>query len=575
MPVPHLPEHAAGAARETSLEPENAAPPVHARGQSLGRRAVLKGLALGAGGALAPALLARTVKAATSGLVVETVQGKVRGSSVAGARVYKGIRYGASTAGANRFMPPAPVMPWAGIRDATQFGNSAPQQPESLGAIETWYTTLQPLGEDCLFLNVFAPAHEKSRARRPVMVWLHGGGWSSCAGTSPGFDGTNLARDGEVVVVTVNHRLNVFGYLYLGDKDPRFADAGSAGMLDLVAALRWVRDNIGEFGGDPHNVTIFGQSGGAAKVTALMGMPAARGLFHKAVVESCSGGLRLNGQDEAVQQGRLLAEHLGMPSLDGAALQAVPMERLIAAMHPIKDPFRPVLDRRNFLHDPFDPAASELAASVPMLVGNAATETTLYLAIDPRNLSLDAAQVHQRVARLLKIDAAEAAGMIEVYRAELDKPSPSDVLAAISTDYIFRRNTLRVAELQARQAPVYAYLFDWHTPVMGGLLHAPHTVEVPFVFGTTKVAAGLLGHGPEIPKLSRDVMGAWTAFARTGNPNTPHLPHWPQYDATGRASMLLNVESRVAHDPGGQARKLLDKLPPYEYNVDRSSMLHA
>jgi len=539
------------------------------------RRSVLKGLALAAGGAFAPALWTRQVRAATDNLVVESAAGKLRGMSIDGVHVYKGVRYGATTAGANRFMPPGPVAPWAGIQDATGFGNSAPQDAESLGAIANWYTKIQPISEDCLFLNIFAPGHDKSRARRPVMVWLHGGGWASCAGTAPGFDGTNLARDGDVVVVTVNHRLNLFGYLYLGDKDARFADAGNAGMLDLVASLKWVRDNIAAFGGDPNNVTIFGQSGGAAKVAALMGMPAAQGLFHKAVVESCSGGLRLEGQQEAEQQAHVLASRLGLQGLDGATLQAMPMEQLLDAMKAVKDPFRPVLDGRSFRQNPFDPSASTLAASVPLLIGNAATETTLYLAINPRNLSLDSAEVHKRVARLLKIDDAQTTGMIDVYRASLTEPSPSDVLAAISTDYVFRRNTLHLAALQSKQAPVYTYVFDWKTPVMGGLLHSPHTVEVPFVFGTTKAASGLLGNGPEIPELSRTVMGAWVAFAKTGNPNTSRLPHWPKYDVDTRSAMMLDTESHVARDPGSEARRTIDGLPPYEYNVDRGSMLHA
>jgi para-nitrobenzyl esterase len=327
------------------------------------------------------------------------------------------------------------------------------------------------------------------------MVWLHGGAWSNCAGTAPGFDGTRLARDGDVVVVTVNHRLNLFGYIDLGDGDPRFADAGTAGVLDMVAALHWVRDNIGAFGGDPGNVTIFGQSGGAAKVTALLGMPAARGLFHKAIVQSCSGGLRLTGREEAGRQTQALAKQLGMIEVTGAALQAVPMVRLLNAMKAVADPFRPVLDGRNFTQNPFDPTAPAIAADIPLMIGNAATETRLYMAADMANFSLDEAEVERRLARFLSIDEASTQRVIKEYRAAGEAATPSDAMAAITTDYNYRRNTTRVAELQAMaaKAPVYAYVFDWKTPVLGGALRSPHTLEVPFVFGTTDAAAALVG----------------------------------------------------------------------------------
>jgi para-nitrobenzyl esterase len=535
----------------------------------VGRRTILMGAAASAAVGLPGAGRAAVAP------VVETSRGRLRGVSANGILSFKGVRYGETTGGANRFRAPVPVTPWAGVRDAVAFGGSAPQVPGAQHGLSGWYSAIEPISEDCLFLNVFtAGAYHSGRAggrvdgRRPVMVWLHGGAWSNCAGTAPGFDGTRLARDGDVVVVTVNHRLNVFGYLDLGDGDPRFADAGTAGVLDLVAALRWVRDNIAAFGGDPNNVTIFGQSGGAAKVTALLGMPAAQGLFHKAIAQSCSGGLRLDGRAEASRQAHDLAGQLGMAEVSGSALQAVPMDRLLNAMKGVADPFRPVLDGRNFVQNPFDPTAPAIAANVPLMIGNAATETTLYLAADMANFSLDAAEVEKRVARYLQVDAPNARRVMDGYQAADEGATPSDLLVAITTDYNYRRNTTRVAELQAMQAkaPVYAYVFDWKTPVLGGVLRSPHTVEVPFVFGTTEAAAALVGSGGQLPALVREVMACWTSFAHTGEPGAAGGVKWTPYEMDRRSTMMLSPESHMASDPGGEARHALVGLPYFEYS---------
>jgi para-nitrobenzyl esterase len=545
--------------------------PMHAAmsNKRLSRRSVLQNLGVSATLGLLSGGLPRRARAAAEP-VAETTYGKLRGASNNGVYSFKGVRYGAPTGGANRFLPPAAPTSWAGIQDAVTFGASAPQVPATLGPFSAWYTAIQPISEDCLFLNVFTPGLD--HARRPVMVWLHGGGWVNCAGTAPGFDGTNLARGGNVVVVTINHRLNVFGQIALGTTDPRFADAANAGVLDMVAALRWVRDNIASFGGDPGNVTIFGQSGGAAKVTALMGLPAAHGLFHKAIAESCSGGLRLTGPEEADRQAHALAAQLGMTSVTGEALQSVPMERLLAAMQTVADPFRPVLDGRNYQHNPFDPAASATVSAVPLMIGNAATEATLFLSGDPHNFSLDADAVKHRIARFLQIDAARTDRLIDAYQATLDKPTPSDVLIAVATDYMYRRNTTRIAALQAAQSPVYAYVFNWKTPVAGGVLRSPHTIEVPFVFGTTAAAVGLVGGGKDIPVLTRATLGRWSAFAHTGAPNVAGLPTWPRYTADSRSTMMLDLDSHVVSNPGGEARMAMDGLPYYEYSMPANFM---
>jgi para-nitrobenzyl esterase len=511
-----------------------------------------------AGAAWAGAALALHAPAHALGtdVIVETTHGKVRGRKVDGAQVFRGIPYAASTAGPNRFLPPQPVVPWPGVRDAFEFGQTAPQpflrHPNRGPAV----------GEDCLFLNVITPSANPA-ARRPVMVWLHGGGWIAGSGSSPGYQGRALASQGDVVLVTINHRLNLFGFLKLDDTDPRFADSGNTGVLDMVAALKWVRDNAAAFGGDPNNVTIFGQSGGGSKVSALMAMPAAHGLFHKAIAQSCSGSVRITEQEEAAELARNLARQLGLARASGAALQALPMERLIAARAAEPRIYRPVLDGRTFTRHPFDPDAPAISTAIPFMAGNAATETTLIMGVDRSNFSLDLAEVRQRVARFLNVDAVEANRIIAAYKAAEPNASPSGLMASITTDYMYIRNTRREALLQsaANRAPVFAYVFDWRTPAMDGLLQAPHAVEVPYIFGTSTTA------GPDTAPLTKVMIATWSSFARTGDPNNPSIPHWPRYDARDRSTMVLNVVSKVERDPGGQARASLDRLPYYEYTM--------
>lgn len=533
-------------------------------GGKIGRRPLLGGL-IGAAAGLA----VRPLRAQPqSDPIVETASGRVRGSVQNGVSVFRGIRYGAPTGGANRFLPPVPVTPWAGIADALAFANSAPQVPTTtLGPLGDWYNVVEPLSEDCLFLNVWTPT--LNAARRPVMVWLHGGAWVNCVGTAPGFDGASLAQNEDVVVVTLNHRLNVFGYLALGGDDERFADTANAGILDMVAALRWVRDNASAFGGDPGNVTIFGQSGGAAKVAALMGLPAAKGLFHRAIMQSCSGGLDLRSVAEGDRQTRALAAALGLDRPSGPSLQSIPADQLLAASLRVSGPFRPSLDGRSFKANPFDLSAPVSASDIPLLIGNAATELTLFMAVDMGNFRLDRDEALRRLGRFLQIGPSKALRLYDVYQASHSSATPSELLVVVASDYMYRRNTMEAALRQAARAmaPVYAYVFDWQTPVLGGVLRSPHTCEVPFVFGTTSAAAGLLGTGPDLAALTRQIQPRWAAFARGGAPEVQGLASWTPYDPVTRATMMLDVESHMALDPGGATRSTMNGLPFYNYGM--------
>lgn len=535
--------------------------------ERLERRAVIKGLACAA-------LATQSVRvsyAQRTGPIVETTHGKVRGRTQGGVDIFKGIRYAASTAGAHRFLAPQPVRPWPGVYDAGTFGHSAPQ-PSHTEADQAGFSDLEPVSEDCLFLNVFTAAR-LARPGRPVMVWLHAGAWSTGAGTAPALDGSGLARFGEVVVVTLNHRLNVFGYLRLDDTDERFAEAPNAGVLDMVAALQWVRENAAAFGGDPGNVTLFGQSGGGGKVCALLACPAARGLFHKAIVMSTSGGLRIMEPQEAARSTYGLTRQFGLSKASAEALQAVPMERLIGAT----GDFRPVVDGRTFTRHPFDPDISPLSAGIPLLAGNCANETRLFMyGADIGNFSLPMPEVRRRLTRFLQIDDAQTGRILAQYQLLDPSASPSDLLGAVTTDYIYIRNTRRVATLRASAsgAPVYSYLFTRRTPVAGGILQCPHMSEVAFVFGDPLAAWMVGGAAPDLMPLTRIMIATWSAFAHTGDPNNQTLPPWPRHDATRQQSMLLNVSSRVAEHPGARSLAVLQTLRYFDYGMPTNYLRH-
>jgi para-nitrobenzyl esterase len=497
-------------------------------------------------------------------VIAETAFGKIRGVDNNGIKIFKGIPYGASTAGTNRFMPPAEPADWSGVRDALAYGHSAPQgdpdAPPTPGALTISGRDLPAEGEDCLVLNIWtpavAPAAESGR-KRPVMFWCHGGGFATGSGSSPDNDGTNLAIRGDVVVVTINHRLNVLGFANLSAFSDDFAASGDAGMQDIVQALKWVRANISQFGGDPNTVTIFGQSGGGRKVETLLAMPSAKGLFHRAIVES-GAAVKVVDRDVAVRNAEQLLGKLGIDKKNVRELQKLPVEKIMAAYfavvrnNPDVDPsfggFSPTVDGRILPQHPFFPKASPVSADVPVMIGCTRTEMTLFSLNDPSAFSLDDAGMRKRITGLL---GDRAPNMIDLYRKINPGASPSDIYFLVASDYRYGAPTMIAAQRRAAlgKAPVYLYYFTWETPVQGGRLKSPHTMEIPFAFDNVKISARMTGGGAEAMALADKVSDAWIAFARTGDPNTPKLPHWPAYDAKDRATMVINNASKVVNDP--------------------------
>ena len=523
----------------------------------LKRREFLQKTAIVATGVAAASLLKANLFAAgnTASPEAVTKHGAVRGYMDDGIHVFKGIPYGADTA-TRRFMPPVPPAKWTGVRETVTYGPSSPQQ--SGGS--------DKMSEDCLYLNVFTPAL-RDKKKRPVMFYIHGGAYNGGSGSSLLYDGVRLCKRGDVVVVSVNHRLNAFGYLYLapfGEND--FADSGNAGQLDLILALKWVQENITEFGGDPGNVMVFGQSGGGAKIATMMAMPAAKNLFHKAATMS---GQQVTASGPLNARLRTLAflETLKITPGRINEIRSLPMEQLMDALK-TKDPvlssgsiyFGPVLDERSLVRHPFYPDAPAQSAHIPMIIGNTHDETRAFLGGDPANFTLTWEELPAKLIPNLRVDI-QPDMVIAKYRALYPDLSPSDQLFKITTASRSWRGAIIEAEERAKSgSPAYVYQLDWATPKDNKKFGAPHASDIQLVFDNIN-KPGATAIGPEAQTMADMMSETFIAFARSGDPNNKTIPNWKPYTMKKRETMVFDVPPLLQNDPRGAERQIFAKVP--------------
>ena len=505
------------------------------------------------------------ILASSSTAVVSTDKGKVAGYILDGVTVYTGIPY----ARAERFMPAEPVEKWEGIRSCRQWGPVSPQ-PDREGWLNdqiafafNWNDGFS--NEDCLRLNVWTPKVNDGK-KRPVMVWLHGGGYTAGSGQElPSYEGSNLAKSEDVVVVTINHRLNVLGFLDLSAFGEKYSKSGNVGLLDIVSALEWVNKNISAFGGDPANVTIFGQSGGGGKVSTLLATPSAKGLFHKAIVQSGSM-LRTMSAKYSRKIGVATVKNLGLDASNIDKIASVPYKELLAAGNKAIEEVRveaekegistfifgwaPTVEGAVLPSQPFDPCAPEISADVPLLIGSTLHEFTASTYVPAlRSISRDDAINYVKNSYGEKTDR-----FIELFAKAYPGYKPIDL---IDTDFIFRPGVLEQAALKSRQgtAPAYVYMFCWESPIMDGILRSTHCMEIPFVFNNATVHASMTGGTKEAVELAAKMSRCWANFARTGNPNAEGLPEWEAFNCETMPTMIFDNECKVLY---GHDKELID-----------------
>jgi para-nitrobenzyl esterase len=508
----------------------------------------------------------------TKGSVVETRRGRLQGSVEGDVRVFRGIPFAKPPVGPRRFAAPEAPEAWPGVRDATRFGPASHQASRPLAPLLG--ILVDEESEDCLTLNVWTLARDDG-ARRPVMVWIHGGAWVIGSGSERTYDGSHLARRGDVVVVTINYRLGPFGFLRTRELGGELDTTGNESMLDQVAALEWVRDEIAAFGGDPGNVTVFGESAGSVNIACLLAMPRARGLFHRAILQS--GSLNLTRPASmALDVARQLLTELGIGPEHVQRLRDVSAKDLMAAANVVAGrsvipPFSPVADGELIPARPFGAIAEGSGRGIPLIVGTNLEEMKLYRFLDPALEQLDEAALVRRCGALFPGTAPDrrshAERAVEAYRsaraARGEATSPVETWLAISTDHLFRAGALKLAELHARHTPdVFVYQFAWKGAEPGRPQGAVHALDLPFVFGTlaTSELGAIAGRTPAAQALSERMQDAWLAFARTGRPRAAGLPEWPAYDPSRRATMVLAGEPQVVDAPQEAERAVWDEF---------------
>ncbi len=514
---------------------------------------------LASGGAL---LLVRPAFAQT-GPTVETAFGKVRGVSQDGVHVFKAVPYGDTTTGANRFMPPQPPKPWAGVKDCFAYG---PQTPQGNGTSEapqpSKYTRLyagrpEEQSEDCLILNVWTPGLDTTK--RPVMFWIHGGGFSTGSGSSPWYDGTNVARKQDVVVVTINHRLNVFGYCHLGAFSAKYADSSNVGTLDCIAALKWVKENISRFGGDPDRVMVHGQSGGGRKTSMILTTTPAQGLYHSAVVQSGSQ-LRVDTAETGEAKARRLLEVLNIAPADVDKLQQVPLadiQKVQTRAAGAGAQWMPVAGSPSLPAHPFDGRAPAMSRDVPVMIGTCRTEQAGFLGVDP---AMDTLTEEQLKTRLDGVQGGQGGQLLSMYRRLYPRSSNAEVFYMAATDRSYFLDSTIQAGLRADAGGGKTYMYNFYreTPVDDGRYFAPHAEEIPFVFDSLVNGAVIAGPWtPDAQALANQVSALWANFARNGVPTAPGVVSWTPYNSTTRPTMILNETSRMANDPRSEQRKAM------------------
>jgi len=491
--------------------------------------------------------------------IVDTSNGKVRGYVEDGIHTFRGLRYGAPTGGVNRFRPPATPAPWTGVMHGyvAAGGNVAPQLTADSSSPNRWTNALDPDGppmsEDCLFLNLFTPG-VNDNVRRPVMVWLHGGAWARGSGVEPAFDGTRLARRGDSVIITINHRLNLFAYLYLADLlGAEYADSGNAGALDIIAALQWIKENVANFGGDPGNVTLFGWSSGGADVCQLLAMPAADGLFHKAIIQS-GAQLTLRTREEAARAAEQTLGRLGLNRARAREILVLSMEAVLAG----GGGGAPTVDGRSVPRQLWEPDAPPTARKVPILVGGTDSELSMVASDDV--FDADDRGMTRRLERLL----GDLAGpVLAGYREGYPNATPGQLLILVATGLWTTKRSTQLAERKAAQggAPVYSYRWRWRPPFDDGKYLSPHGVDLPFVWDNVETSRDRVGTGSGQQRLADDMSDRWLAFARDGDPNARDLVRWEPYTLAHRATLVIDRDDAVIDDPYQAERLALASIP--------------